>query len=281
MGGFAAIPAFLITMAMLPAMGFAVWWLIGRMIEGALDAIPGLAGIIILCGMFAVSISSPNQAIAGAFLVVLITGMVFFPYAETQMARVVGREVNAERIEKAHAALSARSDNVAAWFELSRVLYDHGFQGHAIAIADLTLSRLSENMDPIKFQSMRDLFRSEEYLLQRWKRDANPDLCKPLRCPKCSAMNPPGDVSCSRCGAAYLLEIVRGSNIRKSFLGRLVFGWTLLAGLLCAAAYAGVAFRERGGAVVALILVGVVGLVLWLLFRAPKGDQTMNISSWS
>ncbi len=280
MGGIAAIPAFLITMAMLPIMGFATCWIIGRMIDGSLDFLPGIVGIMILGGMFFVAISSPNQAIAGAIMVVLITAMVFFPYAETQMGRVLGREINAERIEKAHAALSARSDNVAAWFELARVLYDHGYQGHAIAIADKTLYNLSQNMDPVKFQSMRDLFRSEEYLLERWKRDSKPDLFRPLKCPSCAAMNPPGDVACVRCGKPYLLEIVRGSNIRKSFLGRLVFGWALLAALLCAAAYAGVAFTERGGAIIALVLVGMVGIVLWLLFRAPKGDQTMNTSSW-
>lgn len=266
---------------MIPVVGLAAVWIVRKMIEKELDALPGWTAIGALVMMFAVSLWSKNIVVSGMFILAIVTMAVVFPFAESQMSRLIGRELNADRIERAHEALAARPDNVAAWFELARTLWDHGFQGHAIAIAEGALNGLSSSADPVKNQSMRDIFRSEEFALKQWKVQVRPELNQPLACPLCHTMNEPGKPECKKCGQAYLLEIVRRGDLRGRFVSRLVMTFALVAGVIVFGAFGGVALEGSARIFALLAALALVGVVLWLSFRAPKGDRTMDGPRWT
>lgn len=269
-----AIPAFLITLILIPVLGLAMVHVVREMIMKNIDPIAGVIAIGVLMGMFILSITAKNPAVAGATLVIVLSFGAFYPYAESMYARQIGRELNVSRIDRAHEALSQRPENVAAWFALAEGLYRHGYQGHAIAIAEETLSRLSTNQDPTSNRSLRDLFKAEESALKYWKKGADPKLCRPLKCPLCGAMNPAGPIACVKCGGPYLLELVRRGDQGRAFVGKLLLGWALLAGAIVAAAASGL--MTKGwvqGALVAASIGAAIGIIWWL-FRPARGDRT-------
>ena len=191
------------------------------------------------------------------------------------------REINAGLIDKFHAAIAARSDNIAAYFALSEALYLHGFQGHAIGLATKTLEGLSTELDPMKFESVRGLFRREESLLRKWIREStDPRLHEPVKCPMCGFSNPPGNLACGGCQKPFLLEVVRRTDVRSRFMGKLVIAWSFLAAGLGGAVFSGF---ELHGVMQTLGVLGSVGIaggaVAWIL-RPARGDQTTPTSPY-
>jgi hypothetical protein len=269
-----AIPAFLITLTLIPVLGLAMVHVIREMIMKNIDPVPGVIALGVLLGMLTLSITARSPAVAGATLVIVLSFGAFYPYAESMYARQIGREINVSRIDRAHEALSQRPENVAAWFALAEGLYRHGYQGHAIAIAEESLGRLSTHQDPTSNRSLRDLFKSEESALKYWKKGADPKLCRPLKCPLCGETNPPGPIACIKCGAPYLLELVRRGDQGRTFVGKLLLGWALLAGAIVGAAASGLMTTGwLQGALVAGCI-AVAGGILWWLFRPARGDRT-------
>ena len=270
---FAAVPHFLITMALIPVIGCAVIWVVREMIMQSIGGLEGIVALSILIAMFVGSIVSPSPLVAGASLLSILALACFFPFAEAQMGKRVGRELNATRIDRAHEAIAAKPDNAAAWFELAHAMHERGWQGHAIAVAEQTLNGLSADPDPFTQNSLRSLFWSEELALKQWKKSADPRLCRPIKCPLCGAPNPPGPIACAGCGKPYLLELSRKSDTVTGLVGRLVLGWALVAGAIAAGAFAGsMGFGVYG----VLVSLAVVGAVLWWLFRSPLGDATQG-----
>jgi hypothetical protein len=278
---FDAIPAFLITLALIPVMGFAVVWIIGQMIMKSMDGATGTLALGITALLFGAAILARNPIVPGAIMVVTITLLAGYPFAEKQLGRQIGREINLERIEKSHAALSARPDNTAAWFSLAECLWRHGWQGHAIAIADQVLLSLDSTMDGFQNRSVRDMFRSEELRLKEWKRNADPNLCQPIACPLCGHKNAPGPIACGGCGKPYLLEKARRTDLRGRFVGRLVMGWALLALSLVSGAWIGTLVVFPYSVLVVLAAVGVAGVILAWIFKGPAGDATSSSMDWS
>lgn len=268
---FASIPAFLITLALIPVIGLAIVWVIREIIMQSLGSLEGLIAICVLVGMFIWSIASPNPIIAGATLVTILALASFYPFAQTQLGRQVGHEINADKIDRAHAAISAKPDNAAAWFELAHAIHERGWQGHAIAIAETTLAGLSVSQDPTTMSSTRSLFWSEELALRQWKLHLDPRLAKPLRCPLCGANNPPGPIACCQCRGPYLLELSRQQGSVVKLVGRLVLGWALVGIAIVGAVYLGSLGYGLPGIGAAIV---VVGLILLWLFRGARGDAT-------
>jgi len=275
MYAFAAVPYLLATFLLLPVFGFAISWVVRGMIDGSVTFGQGMLANGILVGILAVGIKAPHPAAPWVVAGVMVTLMAIFPYAETQLARADLRLINADQVDRAHAALSSRPDNVPAAFLLARTVYDHGFRGHGIAIAEGVLSSLSTNQDPLRFRSTRDLFRAEEMLLAKWKREAiDPRDFQPLSCPLCGYMNPPGPIQCGGCEKPYLLEAARRTETMEKVIGKLVVAWALIALALTGGAWAIIAlpspirFLVFGGALVT------VGLVLTVMFRPLRADGT-------
>ena len=262
------VPAFFVSLAMIPIVGFAAIWLIGRMIAGDLEPLFGVFALAALVFMVALAVLSPEQRLAGPVIVVLISMMVFFPFAETQMEKQEMVGIDCSRIDKAHRELSIRPQNLAARFELARALHDQGLYGHAIALAENTLNGISTERDVMSMQSLRDKFRAEDSELRKWRRELkDPSAFDPVRCPSCGHLNSPGILVCEQCNGPYLLELARATGDSKAVYGRLVAGFALTAMLVVIGAWIGVSMPWPNSAIGLFFILTVVGGLLTWIYR--------------
>ena len=260
----------LLVFCFIPIVGVIVQFIIRWWIDGDITFIPAilsLAGLIL--GM-AVSIGSANLIIAGVVLVIDISMAVFFPYARDALEAVELKAIDAEQLERAHARLAEKSENIGSVFVIARSVHSLGLHGHAIRIAENALSSLSTSMDPLKFQSMRDLFRAEESELKSWQnRNPKPKTFNPIKCKRCGFTNQAGTIACGLCQAPYLLDMARGAFARRRAMARLLLGWGTIAVLIPACAYISVTLPNLTFPLIGICVAG-AGVILGYLFRPPQ-----------
>ena len=248
-----------------PVYAFCIFKVFGMTIMKEIDGFAGFMALLLLFVGLVAALTTRDPVLQGAMVVCTLSLVIFFPFADDYLARSDVADINAEQIDRGHLELSLRPDNFPAWFKLAANLYDHGFRGHAIALADMTLERIPSETDPFHNRSLRDMFRHEERQVAMWKRDTtDPKHFAPIACPKCKAMNPPGSVNCARCQAPFLLLLSRQGRGRGRAYARLVLGWSLISCLIPLAAWLGL--TGLGWAV--FVLIGTVGGVLFWVFRA-------------
>lgn len=265
--------AFMVTGASIVIFGLGivvmVWWMLETKIETGV----GLAGIAGCLTAMAVSIAAGSSIVTGTIMVSFIGLVLMYPFAENKLAETELRGYNIELMDRAHQELNRRPDNVPAAFQLARSLYHYGMRGHAIALSQQTLDRLSNNQDPTQNRSIRDIYRNEEYELKNWKSASeDPRYYRPLACPQCKAMNPPGNLACNRCQSPYLLEIARSADPRLKVKGKIVLAWAMITGIIPFAAWAGVALKGAGSTLAVGGGLAALGLVLWWLFKLAPGE---------
>jgi predicted Zn-ribbon and HTH transcriptional regulator len=261
----------LLTLVFIPIAGVVGVCILRWWIDGEITFIPAIlcfAGLIL--GMV-VSIASLNFVIAGCVLVVDISMCVFFPYARNALEATEMKAIDAEQLEKAHARLAEKSGNIGSVFVIARAIHSLGLHGHAIRIAEAAVNSLStEYLDPIKFQSMRDVFRNEEAELKRWQNDnPKPKTFEPIKCKTCGFTNQAGTIACGRCKGPYLLELARGAFARRRAMARLLAGWGTIALVIPLSAWAGLALPNMAWLVIGVGLVA-TGVILTFLFRPPQ-----------
>ena len=119
------------------------------------------------------------------------------------------------------------------------------------------------------------IFHREEAMLNRWMREStDPRLHQPVHCPSCGFANPPGNLACGGCSKPFLLEVVRRSDQKIGFLGRLVMAWGCLALGLGGAVFCGFTVTGSFGVFAALGCVAIAGGLVALVLKAPRGDNT-------
>lgn len=246
-----------------------MWWMFdGRLAVGA-----GFVGIFGTIAALAVTIFGGGGWVSGAVLIAYISLILTYPFAETKLAETELRGYNIELIDRAYAELNRRPDNVAAAFQLARSLYNYGMRGHAIALSEQTLERVSAGSDPLAARPVKDIYRAEFFELKKWKEQSqDPKFFKPINCPKCKLPNPPGHLSCQRCQTPYLLELARSADPRATVMAKLVLAWGLIAAIVPASAMAGKLLG--GGMSILAVFAGItlIGLVLWWVFRLAPGE---------
>lgn len=237
--GFEAIPGLLITLAMAPVVGFAVLRVVKYMLDGELDAAPGFGAIVTLLGVMVVTIMSKSSVVAGVVLVGVLSLVVFFPFAVDTLANADVRGIDIDRLDRVHREIVARPENVASYFALAELVHKLGLEGHAIVIAERTLASLSNEVDPLKNQSLRDVFKTEESRTKQWRRDLNDqDAFRAVACPRCKRKNEAGTIACSGCQGPFLLDLARGIDPRQRVRSKLVLGFAMVAGFLAGTTYA-------------------------------------------
>lgn len=259
---------FFVSLALIPVMGFAAVWIVSRMVQGDLGVAPGLAGLGALVVLMMIAVLVPDQKMTAPVFLVTVVTMAFFPFAETYLERTGLDSAETDRLDKAHRELAVRPENVPARFDLARALNDRGLSGHAIAIAEDALNGLSTQRDPMSNRSQRDLFVNEDIMVKKWRRELkDPRAFEPVKCPDCGQPNPPGTLACSKCKGPYLLSLARKADHRGKIVGRLLFGWSLTAGLLVGCAWIGMAVKWPDNAGFIAVLIAAIGGVMTWLFR--------------
>ena len=241
------------------------------MIEGDLGVIPGLVGIGVAIAMVPLAIWPPDPVIPGIIFAVVIASAVFFPFALTQANARMHRLLDTQELENAYAAYGQHPDNVAAKFQIARVLHKYGLTTHAVAIAESARHSLSTELDPVSNRSAQDLFQTEINLISRWREEAGGRLeIKPTKCQRCGRPNPPGTIGCLGCGAPYLLDLARETHEREHFITRLVSAWAIIVSVIVLGALAGTKFTGTTMLAAILVLVAFAGIGLSIIFREVK-----------
>jgi hypothetical protein len=255
--------------------GFTILWIIHKMVDGELGAGPGILAIGVSLWLIMMAVVPPHPAAPGVILIVVLSLMAFFPYASGVLERTALQEIDTALLDKAHRAIHERPDNFNAYFDISRALYGHGMRCQAIAIANRTLQTLSARVDPVQNRSMRDVFRSEEGMVQRWVRYENslPESkrSRALNCPNCGSTNPPEQLACVRCQRPYLLELARSTNSQSKVIAKLVFAWALVGLFLVGGILLLLAIPGPLRYVALVAALGAMGFVLNWLFRSNPG----------
>ncbi|MCB0825343.1 MAG: hypothetical protein KDC26_04075 [Armatimonadetes bacterium] len=270
---------FLITLASAPifmvAIIILVWKLIDKNIDGG-QAILGI-GTIVLLMVFA--IASKSDVFLGVACLSLLIVMLMWPFAERQLDMQSVRAVNADRIERLHQAVSERPDNIPAQLELAACLHAHGFIGHGIELARVTLEAIPDTVDPMTGRSPRNMYTTEVYELKKWMGRATPEqINQRIKCASCMTFNPPGTIACSKCNEPYLLNHVRKNDFAKGIFGRFVVTGALVTAVFSFTAWASVTFKGAMSAVVVLAgLTAAFFAIRWLF--TPGKYSGSNIAS--
>ncbi len=260
----------LITLAYIPTFGLVMVSVIKWWIDQEIGPVAALSVMFSMILGMAVGILGGNEIVSGLILVLLVSLAVFFPYARDALSAIELKFIDVELLERAHARLSEKGENIGSVFVIARVVHALGLHGHAIRIAENAINSLSTEMDPLKFQSFRDLFRAEEMELKRWTAATpGPETFKPVKCIKCGFLNQAGTVACGRCKAPYLLEMARKTFAKRRATTRLLLGWAVIAGFLPFACWIGMTLPQYSVFAI-LAATAVLGLIMWLLFRPPQ-----------
>lgn len=263
-----AVVPFLLTLLVLPPLGFLTVKFISMMVTKDLEVIPGLAGLAASFGVFGLSIWVGSIGFTFFVLVVVIGLIVFSPYAGQQMARAEFHQIDVDALDRSFQVIAQRPDSIPSYFDICRRLYDLGYDGPAIAIGERTLNGISTAMDPLRNASLRDQFRNEETSIKRWRRELkNPKAFDPVVCPLCSRPNDPSNLACEGCGRAHLLELARSTNLKNRTFGRLVLAFAMVCVFVVGGAAALMRLPSPFGPILFVAGLGATGVCLWLLFR--------------
>ncbi len=254
--------------AMIPVVIVTVLVLMHWMVTGDISGATGLVAIAVIVLVSGATVMTRNSVAVGAVLTCMVTLMVFFPYASDQLAQAEVQGMDIDRLDKAHQQLVSTPDNIATFFLVAEMVYALGLEGHAIAICESTLEKLSTQIDPIKNQSMREVFRAEEFRTREWRRRVrDPDAFRAVACPRCKHLNEPGTLACRKCDGPFLLDLARQIDPRPRIRSRLVTGWAAIGLFFTGTVYGMVVLDGLAAYLVLLVGLGLVTTVLYRLFR--------------
>ncbi|MBS1705917.1 MAG: hypothetical protein JST40_08590 [Armatimonadetes bacterium] len=260
-------PMFFLTLIMIPIFGLLIWKILGMMIEKDIDLITGIVAIFAIVMLFGLSIWAPHPAIPIVVILTVVSCAVAYPFALDMLDKFLSRQVDVEQLDKAHYALSQNPSNPVPRFEIARLLYEMGLKGSAILLAENTLAGLSTTMDPSRNASFRDMFKVEESKAKYWRKTlTDPHAYDPIPCPRCQALNPPGQIACQKCEGPFLLDILRHNTRTSSIVGRLVLSLALVAITIGVGAVIGLTLGGIYQVLAFLVMMGLVGFILWRLF---------------
>lgn len=257
--------------------GFAVLMVVYRMIDTDLSAAVGVVIIGLLLVTLYFCVWPPHPVVPAIALVMVVAGMVSFPFMESYLSKVLMEEIDVDQFEKVLKAWHARPDNIAAQMQLAAALYGQGFRHHAIALGNDALNRASGHVDNVKNTSIRDMFRREEYQLRQWEQQQTP-APREVACPSCSHKNPVTAIFCQKCEQPHLLHLSRRSNVSTAVFARLALTFALICVAVVGGCGVGLAFDGpikwiAFGAM--FVIVG--GLIYWLLRTRYATDRSVKV----
>ena len=186
--------------------------LVGWIIQGEVDALGGIAGILIALVMGGMAWVSPEQApylLIGALSIVIL-----FPIARALKDKRELAQIDLHQLERAYEQLSLKPDNVGAKIKIAKTLYDRGAHEHAAAVVEKAIKGLP-----------KQIYEEEHRLVKQWRRGLVSNGSGELPCVVCNAKNKPGELFCYRCGAPFLLHYAKGHWVHPSVIRRLLVVW--------------------------------------------------------
>lgn len=200
-------------------LGCLVWipiaiWVVALVhwtVQGDLDIVVLVAGFFAAVALGYTTMNPPDPTWSPILFGLATGSIAVLPIARSAFARRAVEAMEVERAEHAYATLRLKPNDLGARMKLARVLFAKGFVGEAIKVAEPALSGMP-----------RHLAADEIREFEAWRYQAkDPALFRGLPCLNCRTMNTPGEIYCSKCGAPFLLDAIRGPFSRGG-LGRKV-----------------------------------------------------------
>lgn len=265
-------PGFL-GLAILAWIGVIFWVvsLIDWMIQGEVEPLVGFPGIAaaIALGYFSFNPpvgEDPNGRYAmfvrSLFAASTLVTIAIFPFARRALNRRALVAIDMETMEDVCERLREKPDNDLLKFKLAKLLYERGQIEAALAVGRSALERLPDN-----------LFPEEHRQYGRWSRlNKETPTDRPILCVECGEANPPSQVFCQKCGAAYLVDLARGRVVGRTYGRRLIAAWVTSILALFGIALAG-SLPPGPAIVVVLGLMALAGMMLYVAFHPGEGGR--------
>lgn len=240
----------------------AIWVvsLVHWMIQGDLDVLFGLPGVVAAVALGALTLNPPSPALSPVFFSVAVLGVVLFPSLRAALDRRALALIDNDSLASAHAALKEKPDNVGARLRIARIVARKGLPGHAAAIAHEALRGLPETH-----------FTSELREAAIWQAQGGyPDASRPIACAQCGEANAPGDLYCRRCRAPFLLDWALGKWGGGQTARKLIAVWVASIFAMAGVPSAAAALPPVPAGIAIVVLFALVGWVLWLAFRPER-----------
>jgi hypothetical protein len=189
--------------------------LVHWMVAADIDVFSGIVGIGLAIFLGLVALNPPTPWAPAAAFAVAVSSVVLYHPLSWLANRHELNSVDAEIVERIYESLRERPNNAPSLLRLARILYEKGYAGHAIALADTALRNLP-----------RGLFPDEHRMVQHWKRAAvNEAYFRPIACIECGYLNPPGEVYCGRCRSPFFQSVIRGRWVGRNLARRALAIW--------------------------------------------------------
>ncbi len=248
--------------------GCLVWipvsiWVIALvqwMIQGDIEVLFGLPGVVAGMALGALTLDPPNPALSPVFFATVVLTVFLFPVLRSTLSARELAQIDLDALERAYEALGQKPDNVGARLRIARIVASRGLPGHAAAIGDAALRGLTGAY-----------YDGEARQIGLWRaQGAYPGASRSIVCVECGASNPPGDLYCRYCRAPFLLHWAQGRWAVGGVAGKLVAGWIAAVAGIAGIPAAAVSLEPAWAIGV---IVGVLLAVLWLLWSAFRPSR--------
>lgn len=249
--------------------GCLVWvpvsiWVIGLvhwMIQGDIEVLFGLPGVVAGIALGALTLDPPDPALSPVFFALAVLTVILFPMLRSALQTRELAQIDVDALARAYEALSEKPDNVGARLRAARVVADRGLPGHAAEIGAGALKGLAGSH-----------FEGEERQITAWRAQGGyPGASRSIVCAVCGASNPPSDLYCRHCRAPFLLHWAQGRWAVGGLAGKLVAGWIAAVGGIVGIPVAALSLPPVASLAVILAVVATVLWLLWSAFRPTRG----------
>lgn len=222
------------------------------MFSQEISPLEGFTGIGIFMFFMFLTIRPPADWVSpitfGASLVMVIT----YPLVKTVMDLRLAKQIDHEQVKKAVDGLIMNPTDYLRMTYLARVLYDHGYTAHALAISE----RAFDLAPP-------DLLRDEKRQYNYWYAYAEPEKMRLKVCKNCHTTPPADAWMCPKCGFRHLEDVsVLGGKFDKNLVTSIGIGLLLLLAIP-----AMTAFGTLATLIGVPILLLLAGLIIWRMNR--------------
>ncbi|HEY3779452.1 MAG TPA: zinc ribbon domain-containing protein [Fimbriimonadaceae bacterium] len=238
---------------------------VGWAIQGEIEPIVGIAGVIIALTLGGLAIVPNTRHLAPFLLASALGAMILIPMARAQHEKMELAKIDVGRVEKAYDLLRKDRNNVEAKMRIAKVLYKRGYTAQAITLASNALDK-----------APRALYEEELRMLRQWQVHPIAQPVPGLTCVECGAKNKAGEVFCGKCRAPILLHYARGSWVAPNAFRRMLMIWVAGGLSIVGIPLAQSRMLPNKSRVVVVLLLSCSALIVWLALRKGKGDSSFE-----
>ncbi len=251
--------------SLMQILAFAVWvpvgvWVytvIGWLVMDEVDTSVGLLALGVGISLGVAGSFAPDRSYAWVPFSVALVTVILYPLVNESWRKHELFKIELERIGNIYERLRMNRADVYGKTTLAMLMYERGLLHPAAALMSGALKG-----------QPKDLFQNEFKALARWQQElGGVPLRTETQCLRCGVSNAGEDCFCRRCGAEYLVDLVRRRYVGFTGWGMLLGVWAVLAGCVAAAPFLvsnQVSPEVRLGVGIGAVVVAMAGLGIFV-----------------